>query len=298
MMRRLKDEWTMPVDTFSKDLLKDIKSVLHAILGRLDQLVGIASKPRDPDASSEDDKKALNIKEYAAIGKAFLITGVKASTTHSKTPREKWYKTVGSYKKLFEIAGITSAIIYAGITYFQWKESGRNFRIDERAWIKIQFVRDGKDAPEIIVPTDGSPLRAQYIASNAGKTYAKNVTVEARLIVLPAASSVPVEVLIPQKPTLDAITWHGGIFPGDKSAAVNVIRSDGQGRPIATAQSDIDGIHSGALYVSVYGLAIYDDVFGHKHWTKFCDWVGAAVPGNEYAAHSCTDANGVDEEDK
>lgn len=35
--------------------------------------------------------------------------------------------------------GVAGAVVYAVITYFQWRDLRHNFEIDERAWIKVAF---------------------------------------------------------------------------------------------------------------------------------------------------------------
>jgi len=47
---------------------------------------------------------------------------------------------------------------------------------------------------------------------------------------------------------------------------------------------------SGRRYISIHGEGIYGDVFGEKHWFRFCSWRGY-VKGVNASAGSCAAYN-------
>jgi hypothetical protein len=64
----------------------------------------------------------------------------------------------------------------------------------------------------------------------------------------------------------------------------------GGGANLAT-EEEVVGIRDGKLYLAVYGVIAYRDVFGVDHWTHFCKWEGE---NGTFQAKKCTQYNSVD----
>ena len=115
----------MPIDKYTHDFFKPVKTSLSSIVGRLDQLIGIANRPRDDAHDAKSEKGAPTQEDHASIGKTFLALHTPCPKKDTEKP---WYKTLDGWKKVLEITAIPFAILYAFITYLQWKDIRHNFR--------------------------------------------------------------------------------------------------------------------------------------------------------------------------
>src|SRR5207253_7074434 len=76
-----------------------------------------------------------------------------------------------------EIVAIPFAIGYAFVTYFQWRDANRNFRIDQRPWIKVELIPSESTGQQVTITTTvGSFLTIPVRIKNIGKTPAESIT--------------------------------------------------------------------------------------------------------------------------
>lgn len=194
----------------------------------------------------------------------------------AKQPTNHWYNSfqwwksrpVDWWKVRVEFAALFFGIGYAIITYCQWRDSNRNFRIDQRAWVHRSI--DAK-APENRVPlVIGSPLVIPVILANTGKTPAFGVRGYVVLSLLPAGN-VPEFLYAPGHPRV-AIQVES-MYPGTNSDSIPVVllgMENGQLSAIKLTEPQITGIATGTMTITIHGRIEYRDIFGRDHWDTFC----------------------------
>ncbi len=57
---------------------------------------------------------------------------------------------------------------------------------------------------------------------------------------------------------------------------------------------DVAEINRGDAYVAVHGTAIYEDVYGTAHWSKFCEYASGNMPAVQDFVKPCTNYNDAD----
>ena len=180
-----------------------------------------------------------------------------------------------------EAAGIVFAMAYAIVTGLQWWDLRQNFKIDQRAWVKVryQFLPDQLDPKK---PLD----RWLVVGVNAGKSVATGVHMKTQFEIVPSSAS----------PSYSFIKQHGEgdispLFPGDDSGFVPAFLESTKTAPRALRADEIDDLTKGLSYLAVFGIVTYKDQFG-PHWTRFCFWKSFATQGN-FNADSCVEWNTV-----
>jgi hypothetical protein len=239
---------------------------------------------RHPGKHSEEPelpRENTEGKDDATLGEALLSLDAPLQVRQT---RKIWYKTFDGWKSRIEIAAFAFGMGYAVVTFFQWRDSNRNFRTDQRAWVKLQIF------PDATIPIDftaGNVITVPVRISNVGKTVALNN----KLFLF-------VDVLSPnQSPNLThagqdhAFGFHshtGAFFPN----AFNDLRipriNPADGKEVPTTIEEAKDL---AKYVAVYGTVEYDDIFGVHHWTNFCEPI---VLAGSFNASACIDSNAVD----
>jgi hypothetical protein len=164
-----------------------------------------------------------------------------------------------------------------------------SFHLEQRAWMNVLV---GKAALQ-----DGSPINMPIRIINSGKTPAHNV------------QGVVVINLLEEKdqPDFNYRSGHPryaintGIaipnFPSDMSWPVlpKHVPKGKPVNPIVTTSEIRTGIQDGSLYIVVHGRITYDDIFGTKHWIKFCSYAHNVVGVPEqFTADTCGPYNDVD----
>jgi hypothetical protein len=69
-----------------------------------------------------------------------------------------------------EGTAVVAAVVYAGITFFMWRDSHKNFVTDERAWLQVESL-----FPVAQDLKENSPIRATVRFRNTGKTFGKQI---------------------------------------------------------------------------------------------------------------------------
>jgi hypothetical protein len=256
------------MDRYTHDFCKSVKASLISIIGRLDQLVGIANRPRENDAHAQSKEGAPTQEDYASVGKTFLDLHIPSPQQNTEKPQKAWYKTLDWWKKVLEIIAIPFAIAYAIVTYCQWRDIRHNFQVDERAWIKARTDEDiaGVYVNSVPVPWNGDtatfPLWTVRL-TNIGKSVATDIHSDGILEILGnmqtpsmdfplAHSQFSLKVLYPQEDTL---------FP----VPVGQISS-----PVSLTKDEYDKLMSGDDYFVVFTETTYRDQFG-PHWSRMCN---------------------------
>jgi hypothetical protein len=111
-----------------------------------------------------------------------------ADAHNGKQGAVPWWKTWRAWKRLLEIAVGLAAVGYAVITYMQWRDLGRNFEMDQRAWLGIASINTEGAAGSINSFRVG---RLSLTLQNSGKTPALRLSGECCILSY-AATSDPI----------------------------------------------------------------------------------------------------------
>lgn len=193
------------------------------------------------------------------------------------------------------IAGIQACIYSAQI---DWT------RIDERAWLAIRFTPfDG--------PTVGARLPAPIVATNIGKTVAKNINGWIFFRPVPIGTTIDVSDYarvrpssLPEGEPIPAWTTFktGVMYPNDPVLIPHgVFARTPVGKTVPDAaiwdQALEDQWMKGDTYLALNGKFTYDDAAGDHHWTTFCNVFVAASSGKNISRDTsdrCVAYNSVD----
>ena len=97
-----------------------------------------------------------------------VLSEYKQAEAERKANDDRHYRVQNSLRWATWLA-FSAATVYAGISYMQWSDANRNFKIDERAWIAVHFPST-PFAVEL-----GKMVDVPFVVANTGKTPAKNV---------------------------------------------------------------------------------------------------------------------------
>ena len=162
------------------------------------------------------------------------------------------------WKRGLGIAVGFAGIAYAIVTYYQWRDAGNNFKIDQRAWVGVRF-----EIPREIANTSAIPIDLV----NVGKSPILWIKMDAMLNVV---DNNIAPVFYPPKNHL-FIHW-GVLFPTDKkSYLVTPTPNNSDGSRRILTDNEIENLSMGKSYIVLHGLVRYQDPFG-THWTRFCHW--------------------------
>jgi len=178
-------------------------------------------------------------------------------------------------------------ITYISANYFQWKQSKQTetaLHLDQRAWIDVSFGMP--------VLKENSPISVPITVTNTGKTAAK--TFEGYIVIAsvkredeplfggldkPGEGRVPMRVgiLLPNRPTS---VMFVAVKPGTQNR-----------EQVFLTPSLNQEIQNGQSVILAYGRINYTDIFGTKHWIKFCGSHGALIG---VAPKKCSSYNDID----
>ena len=199
-------------------------------------------------------------------------------------------KKISRFQRFLKLANNNSGAIMAVLTAVLVSIGGLQACIysrqldviqkDQRPWIKVT----PKAAPEITIE---NPVVAQtFEIINIGKSPAKDIAVKYFVEEVKNYSE-------PEFSASDAGRFSTGIlFPNEPS----IDPENGVPKELMHLyQKNYIALTQGQIYFVIYGIATYDDVFGTKHWTKFCRFAAPNLPGtHSYSAKKCTDYNNTD----
>ena len=203
----------MPLDNYTKDCFKRIVRDMGTIVSRIDRLISVADRPREEDREAKHPQGAPTQEEYAAIGKILFSSHVNPSVETNNETKKHWYETFDGWKQKIEFVALFFAMGYAWITYCQWRDSAKNFRIDERALIKA----GASTTP--VHPDPNQYLTIEVAVINIGKNPARKVHVLSKIVKLDSDSEVNLQdlsapytntkygILYPNTPTAFRTNW-------------------------------------------------------------------------------------------
>ena len=164
--------------------------------------------------------------------------------------------------------------------------------MDQRPWLKFELGGERpKDADpnneklRLLTTTAGQPIKIEVRVTNVGKTTAEKIlgTLQVQYIskgrkpILPKRphSIVFVEGSKPERGMLPGTAWREAtLYPNEVSQNYfsrsrwgknGIVEDD----PIT--QDEKTALDNGNAYVLLMGEVWYSDVFGIRHWTKFCE---------------------------
>ena len=174
------------------------------------------------------------------------------------------------------------AMGYAIITYFQWQDLRQNFRVDERAWVKLDVV-----FPLGLTPTANKPTTIDGTITNFGKSTITDLNGEAIFEVVGAESA----------PSFNFNQTHSSsrmlpIFPGENFGFPIVLFDPATKQSRVLTGDEADALLSGRSYLATFGLIWYRDQFG-LHWYRFCKWYSYGPEGGLANAETCVRWNRI-----
>jgi hypothetical protein len=199
-----------------------------------------------------------------------------------------------------------AASFYGCVAIKQWQEAKRQtmqtrqqMRLDKRAWMLL--------APEAKTVTIaiGRPIEIPLEFLDIGDTPALQVSsfVVARKFI--PTETFSFDDLLVQFGTNSS---SGAIFPkkeygGEITATVYVPNFVTQSyAPYIVTQQDVAAWNDHGVFVVVYGIVHYSDIFGVSHWTKLCHYYPSDFPFRDEALtniRKCIDeGNDVDKNDQ
>jgi len=155
------------------------------------------------------------------------------------------------------IAAILISAIVGWINFQQWRDLRGQFKADQRAWLKFEFM-----SPEDVTEAATGSLRR----TNVGKSVALRTFLHSYLKVVDSDSPAPLRLAGPTETVSAALT-----FPTEHSESpLHILNADRSRR--ALTSDEIARLLSGRSYMLLYGQGrIHTDQFG-LHWQRFCFW--------------------------
>jgi hypothetical protein len=264
--------------------ITDIERTVARIERKLNHLETMIGAPRQEHAAPVEEHDSLNQKEKTAATLA-LAEKTPSNTAKPKKTSDQtvpgrspiWRVIVRMGKwphwvKIAEMAGIAAAIFYAAVSYNQWKDLRRNYKADQRAW-----VRYDPSWPEI---NSSSPANLPGTLTNIGKSAILSLEAEGVYEVVDAKDSPSFNMNKPHSRVRTVLA-----FPSEKTdfSIALIDQTTQAARPLTN--DEVERLHSGSAYIAVFGWIIYTDEFG-MHWYRFCDWTWAKItpgPGSAQA---------------
>ena len=187
-----------------------------------------------------------------------------------------WKRTRRLWWRLLNTVGVLAGILYAGVTYVQWRDLRHSFQVEQRSWLKAtqSFTRD--------VPS-ANMLPVQVHIKNVGRSAAIKTVVESVFQIVKAHDAPYLSFRTSKLIDIGARETSPILFPDDDSDfSVPFTHTP--------KDTDLDDLKSGRSYVAVYGVILYKDQFG-DHWTRFCAWKSYLT--GSYTSKPCVEYNSV-----
>lgn len=224
--------------------------------GQLDEMKG---------GGEQTDKIIDSDKRLAAANERFA-KAMEQTVIDSKNALDK---TIGENKKSLA-ANLAQSQKALNATVSQ-------FHLDQRAWVAATDIRG--------TPQADQPFYVTIIYRNTGKTFAKNLYTVAVGQILGRG----------EKPNFSledkSVTEDSSITvlapSGEFQNSLHLVKG---GPDEKLTQVSMDALKTEAVTLFVFGHATYDDVFGCKHWVRFCD----RLDGKTMTWKSCAEHNDAD----
>jgi hypothetical protein len=125
--------------------------------------------PRQHNDKPVDQQNAARKENPKVSSRGPSPPEVIPSPNNPEGPRHCRYEPSPGWFRILEGFGIISVIIYTSVTWCMWRDSNRNFRVQERAW--MQF--------DTIFPTEikeDAPVVGSVSFYDSGNTFGKKIT--------------------------------------------------------------------------------------------------------------------------
>jgi hypothetical protein len=156
-------------------------------------------------------------------------------------------------------------------------------RRDQRAWVGLLQMSG--------IPEKDKPYDVESILTNTGKTPAKKLVRLQRAIITARGTKFAPDykaAMVDSPNPSVSILLPNQFFRGTTRISEGKI----------LLPTDIDSIEQGDKTIYVFGKVCYEDVFGKKHWERFCDFYdprAKAYPACSEYNEIDTDKNGAEE---
>ncbi len=178
----------------------------------------------------------------------------------------------------------------------------QQMRQDQRSWLKFEIGGKTSEVdPEKkkVFVTVGQPLSISISFRAMGKTPVRKIAAKSFVEIVdsekePSLDRVEGAVKFPH-----SIVRSGILYPPDhiESPVVRMKWTDREAEsfePDPVTRPEFDLLTSGKAYLAVYGIVIYEDSFGTRHWTKYCNWIPVSKGAGSYNAPICTAYDATD----
>jgi hypothetical protein len=159
----------------------------------------------------------------------------------------------------------------------------RQMREDQRARLDIQFGT--------ISWVENRSLQVQMTLVNKGKTPATHIS----------GHGFVEKILIHHRIHFGEYEqqFGTGLLPSNVPVGNWGFQSAHHGVPVPMSETDVGDLNEGRAIAVVHGVVNYADIFGVKHWERFCSYSAAnafvAASAVQDTAKPCTDYSGADE---
>jgi len=242
---------------------------------RIHEIEQLLNAPWKQNTTGVGPQGASDEQSNPTLRQSTSVRQVPSAPSNTSKPQHPWYKTLNGWKVLLEIVALPFAILYAIVTWNQWRDLRRNFTLDERSWIEFKPKNDNASLSTF----DSAYIPVDMV--NIGKTPARKVEILSNAEVLDRQSAPSFNY----NNGLQATTYLGALFPNmplDVHAGTFMPLSPEQRRDL----------ESGKAYIVGYAIVTWEDIFGTPHWMHFC--ARHAFTAGTSNARVCADYNDTD----
>jgi hypothetical protein len=233
--------------------------------------------PREENKKTNSPQNATSDKDPKTDKHSPIPSQIIPSHKYPHGSYQCRYEPTPRWMRYLEAAGVLAVIAYAVITYFMWRDSHKNFVVDQRAWLSTGVV-----IPNPI--KEGLRVEATVLVKNTGKTTAKQIRSEWNIVILRDADSVKFDYVGSNATIV-------GVLPPNEIIPTSVYQFTEPYMPRLLTKEQTDDLNNGRTYFVVYGRGIYYDVFGEVHWFHVCNWRSFYSGAGVYMAENCTAYN-------
>lgn len=267
---------------------------------------GVAPK-QATDKTYDTAKVAVPIVSPAPTNSAKTGDGTENRGPRRTLRRKIWRqaKRIFFKKDRLERIGLIAGITYAAVTFAMWLDANRNFRIDQRPWLRFETRLAPDDAGDQMLPggdffkkfEPGQPLTIPIRVLNGGKLPALYIEggilvqvadKDGRSLVLPGGDFTDKAV-----PRVTAVqTFNVEVIPPSGHTDMAATRYGiTDGHALMLTVSEIQRLSEGTDRIYIVGRLDYRDPFGTKHWTRFCKPVWDTTESLRCEQYNAMDTN-------
>jgi hypothetical protein len=245
-----------------------------------------AGNGQDDDAYDDRASMAPFFQETQHLKRFTHQDKCNNKNTNSTEEREliKWtcrlaYMTGGLATATFLVAGFSGWQVYESRhaaeqqhidTLAALDKTDGIMKIDQRAWIGIEYIQPIPPIPEI-----GKTFSVNIRLKNTGKTPARNM--------VQSGSFGPVKSLAAINFAIENENKHdvGQLMPnGGATLPFTPLINSNTREPLIFTQELFDAFNSTNFKIVVYGRIDYSDIFGDPHWVTYCGFLEVPFNGS------------------